>query len=212
MDFIQNIDNAVTSFIFQNWHGNDVINHILGVFTRLGSAGIIWVLFFVGIFVYTAFKEKRISVFAIGGIIVLGLGFVLNDYVFKKIFFNVLGFRERPCQMGAGALTAEEIQNYLNTYSLTIKTGGSFPSGHSFSSFNCAVYIMLTHKKLGFATLPIALVIAFSRVFIGVHFLGDVLVGAILGTGFGIGMYFATKAIYKAAHWGDPEKSFYATR
>ena len=212
MSFIQNIDNAVTSFIFNNWHGNNIVNQILGVFTRLGSGGIFWILFFSFIFIYHGLKEKRISMFAIGGIITLALGFVLNDFVLKKLYYNLLSFRDRPCQIGAGEVTADQIQAWLTNTGLEIKTGGSFPSGHSFSSFNCAVYIMFYNKKLGWITLPVALAIAFSRVFIGVHFMFDVIVGALFGILFGIGMYYLTNFICKKLHVGEEGKSFYAIR
>ncbi len=58
----------------------------------------------------------------------------------------------------------------------------SFPSGHTSSSFAAAVVLLYTTPNwLGIAALTIAILIAFSRLYLGAHFPSDVLCGALLG-------------------------------
>ncbi len=58
----------------------------------------------------------------------------------------------------------------------------SFPSGHTINSFTAAVTIFLYYKKWGVLALIGAALIAFSRLYLFVHYPTDILGGMILGT------------------------------
>ena len=59
----------------------------------------------------------------------------------------------------------------------------SFPSGHTGASFAAAVVIfMKTPKKYGIPAMRMAALIAFSRLYVGVHYPTDVLAGLVTGT------------------------------
>ena len=60
----------------------------------------------------------------------------------------------------------------------------SFPSGHTIASFEASVVILLNHKKAGIAALVLAFLIAFSRLYLYVHYPTDVIVSIFLGTAF----------------------------
>jgi undecaprenyl-diphosphatase len=58
----------------------------------------------------------------------------------------------------------------------------SFPSDHATAAFAIAVSIWLRNRKAGWVALAMAAVISVARVAVGVHYPGDVVAGALLGT------------------------------
>jgi membrane-associated phospholipid phosphatase len=64
----------------------------------------------------------------------------------------------------------------------------SFPSGHAMSAFAVAAAIAVLAPRTRWAVLGLAAAIAFSRVYLGVHFWIDVLAGAGLGIAIGVGV------------------------
>ena len=74
----------------------------------------------------------------------------------------------------------------------------SFPSGHTIASLEAAVVIALNHKKMGTAALILAVLIAFSRLYLYVHYPTDVIFSVFLGTAFAfLGNYLAGKIMNK---------------
>ena len=58
----------------------------------------------------------------------------------------------------------------------------SFPSGHTAVSFAAATAIYAINRKWGIAAYAFAVLMGFSRLYLGVHFPLDVLGGAVVGT------------------------------
>ena len=71
---------------------------------------------------------------------------------------------------------------------------GSFPSGHATVSFACATVLSFYAPRAAPAFFLLAAAIAWSRVYVGVHYPLDVLGGAVLGVGIAIGLRWLTGA------------------
>src|SRR5580692_11699689 len=67
----------------------------------------------------------------------------------------------------------------------------SFPSGHTMTAFAVAIPLSMFYPSLTIGLLFCALSIAMSRILLGMHFLSDVVAGALIGTGLGYLGYFA---------------------
>ncbi|HYX77113.1 MAG TPA: phosphatase PAP2 family protein [Gaiellaceae bacterium] len=76
---------------------------------------------------------------------------------------------------------------------------GSFPSGHATVSFACATVLSFYAPRAAPAFFVLAAAIAWSRVYVGVHYPLDVLGGAVLGVGIAIGLRWLTAALRRSA-------------
>ena len=74
----------------------------------------------------------------------------------------------------------------------------SMPSGHAMSAFAAAVAVGLVHRRLRVPLLVLAGLVAISRVWLGVHYLSDVLVGAAFGSALSLTLWFVARGIIGA--------------
>ena len=72
---------------------------------------------------------------------------------------------------------------------ISVPTDYSFPSGHTLASAIGATVLTKTDRRFGWAAIPVALIIAFSRLYLFVHFPSDILAGAVLGVIIGEAAY-----------------------
>lgn len=99
----------------------------------------------------------------------LVLYLVAGDCILKPLFA-----RPRPCDV-----------NTAITILVKRPHGHSFPSGHTASAFAAAFALWLQNRKLGVPALVLAAFIAFTRLYLYVHFPTDVLGGLVLGIALG---------------------------
>ncbi|MFD5148305.1 phosphatase PAP2 family protein [Streptomyces sp. NPDC058401] len=112
-------------------------------------------------------RDPRTVALAVLAPFVTALAYVASELVKSSVD------EERPCRAVAGAAAS------------LIKcpaTGDwSFPSNHATIAGAAAVALALAVRGLALLTLPLALLMAFSRVFVGVHYPHDVAMGLLLG-------------------------------
>jgi undecaprenyl-diphosphatase len=75
---------------------------------------------------------------------------------------------------------------------------GSFPSGHATVSFACATALSFYAPRAAPAFYVLAAAIAWSRVYVGVHYPLDVLGGAALGLGIAIALRWLTATLRRS--------------
>ncbi|MBO4882727.1 MAG: phosphatase PAP2 family protein [Lachnospiraceae bacterium] len=141
---------------------NDVLTPIMKLITHLGDKGIFWILLAI---VLLFFKKTR----PLG--IMAGIALVFSVLINNVLIKPNVG-RIRPYEVVDGLKLLIERQD-----------DPSFPSGHSGASFAAAVvFLVKGPKKLGIPAIIMAALIAFSRLYVGVHYPTDVICGIITGT------------------------------
>lgn len=156
---IQNIDNRVLDRI-GNIH-KPALNRIMITASRAGNLGIIWWAICLPFILRSYWR-------ATGFNIVFGLcvAHLMGEIIIKHIVKRV-----RPCHhLG----DEEQLIDRPRFY--------SFPSGHTTASFAVVGVVLLRCRLFTFMPiLALAMLISFSRIYLRVHYLTDVLAGAVLG-------------------------------
>ena len=82
-------------------------------------------------------------------------------------------------------VTVTRLRPFIKIPNLNIKKIGidkySFPSGHTTGAFSLAITIALYFHIFGFITIPLAICVGLSRIYIGVHYPTDVIMGIFIG-------------------------------
>jgi len=81
----------------------------------------------------------------------------------------------------------------------------SFPSGHTAFSAGFFALLLLANWRIGLFCLPIAVFVAFSRIFLGAHYLSDVVAAIVLGVV--SAMLIAHLMLERDAETAPPEKA-----
>jgi membrane-associated phospholipid phosphatase len=75
----------------------------------------------------------------------------------------------------------------------------AMPSSHAMNWFGAAMVLCIYYRRSLFVMLPLAFLVAFSRVYNGVHYPSDVLAGAVLGAGCAAAMLTSLQTIWQIA-------------
>ena len=156
---LEKIDFSVLNFIQEHFRCA-FLDVFFKIITHLGDMGIIWILTALVLLFFKKHRKTGITI-----IIGLFLGLIIGNLFLK----NIVG-RLRPFEVEEG------IKLLINA-----PKDPSFPSGHTLASVTSATILFLNYKKRAFVFLILAFLIAFSRLYLYVHFPSDVIFGAILG-------------------------------
>ena len=160
LDWILKADGDILLFL-QNYVRNALTDGFWKLITFLGDGGWFWIA--TGILLLFFAKTRKAGVTAL-------LALLLGALVTNLLLKNLLA-RPRPYDKIAGLTPlVKKLKDY------------SFPSGHTCASFAAAVvYWKMLPKVWGRAGVILAFLIAFSRLYVGVHYPTDVLAGGIIG-------------------------------
>lgn len=160
MDFIFHIEAEILLFI-QEYIRQDWMNGFWKFITMLGNSGWFWIAVSVLLLI-----PKRTRIIGITALIALAVGALITNVALKHLVARI-----RPYELIDGLnLMIEKQKDY------------SFPSGHTCASFAASmVYLKMMPRKYGVPFVVLAALIAFSRLYVGVHFPTDVIGGLIIG-------------------------------
>ena len=150
---------AVLDWIQANLR-SPIMDLLMTAITTLGNHGLVW-LILAGILLLTP-KHRKAVVAVLAG---LALEVVCCNLVLKPLVGRI-----RPCDVNpAVQLLVARPDDF------------SFPSGHTGASFAAVSALYFSRSRLWMPSLILAVLIAFSRLYLYVHYPTDILAGALLG-------------------------------
>ena len=157
---------------------NPFLDMIMPWITVLGDAGIFWMII-AGVLAITK-KYRKIG---FGMAIAMALGLLVCNVTLKPLVARIRPYDFQETLGVTINLLIEKQHDF------------SFPSGHTIASFEACTVILLGSRKLGIPATLLAILIAFSRMYLYVHYPTDVIASVILGTLFGVIGYLVTHKI-----------------
>jgi undecaprenyl-diphosphatase len=177
--FLQSLDRAL--FFLLNEKGqNFFFDWFMPFMTNLHN--FVYVLLALAVWIFWS-RGKAGLVF----LVFVGLTLTITDQFSSHVLKNWIG-RIRPCQV----LPAVHMLTDCNT-------SFSFPSSHAVNIFASAFFLARLWPKLFWLIYGIAAVVGYSRIYIGIHYPGDVLGGAGIGILIAWPMYWLQEKV--AARW-----------
>ncbi|PWM70529.1 MAG: phosphatase PAP2 family protein [Bacillota bacterium] len=160
-----------------------VLTAVMLFFTYIGEWGAVCIA---AAIVLLCFKKTRRA-----GVVTAAA--LLVDFLIVNVFLKNVVARTRPFD------EEPALRVFLAEIGYPLPDDYSFPSGHSAISFCGAAALTYFFKGKGAWSFLAAFFIAFSRLYLGVHYVTDVLAGAAIGAAIGFAVaYFGNKLYNKA--------------
>lgn len=162
----------ILTLIFKNIFPHNVFfNIFFSFFSIVGSAGIIWIVMGTLLIAFEEIKHHKF-------IFYFATAIILSAFLVNFFAKNIVR-RPRP-YLNTTVLKYDAL-NSLKLATYTCPKDFSFPSGHSAVAFSAACILAFFDKKRSKFYYLIALVISFSRIYLGCHYFFDVAFGALSG-------------------------------
>ena len=137
--------------------------------TVFGDAGIFWMVWAAVLLIFPKTRKT-----GLGMAFAMILGLIVCNITLKPLVARIRPY-DLQAELGVTIQLLCEAQHDF-----------SFPSGHTIASFEAAVVLLKNSKKMGIPAMILAVLIAFSRMYLYVHYPTDVIVSVILGTLFAL--------------------------
>lgn len=137
------------------------LDHIMVFITKLGNGGLVWIA--IGLLLLVSKKHRKTGVFMLAA---LAIEVILCNGILKPLVARV-----RPCDVNSGVKLL-----------VSRPTDYSFPSGHTGASFAAAGVLWLRGEKGRYGAYILAGLLAFSRMYLYVHYPTDILGGIVIGS------------------------------
>lgn len=154
-----------TLFLTVNLNYNTYADQFFKILTHVGDG-----LMFIAIVLILLFVEYRKSILAFAVYIISSQ---ITQFLKRVIFEDV----PRPKKYFEG------LQELHFVDGVQVHNMMSFPSGHTTSAFALATFLTLIakNKNIGYVYLILAILIAYSRMYLAQHFYEDVMMGSLIG-------------------------------
>lgn len=153
------IELQILDFIQENLRSG-AGDFLMPLITSLGNAGIFWILLCICLLINK--KQRKVGTLLMAALVI--------DFLLCNVLLKNLVARTRPFDVNTGVqLLIAKPHDF------------SFPSGHTAASFASVTVLYMGKVKYWYLALILAAVIAFSRLYLYVHFPTDVLGGIVVG-------------------------------
>ena len=153
------VEFSILDFI-QNQFRTPFGDFVMPLISKLGNGGIIWLVLSGLLCVFPKYRKAGVTM----------LTALALDVLLCNVMLKPLVGRMRPFTVNTGV---ELLINAPKDF--------SFPSGHTAASFAAAFALLFVKNKLWIPSMILASLIAFSRLYLYVHYPTDVLAGILLG-------------------------------
>lgn len=172
-EWIQNLDWTILHWIRDTLQCG-VLDFLMPKITALGNGGAVWIVVAGALTISQKYRKYGIAMLA-----ALSAGVLVGNVCLKHLIA-----RSRPCWLENVPLLIANPTDY------------SFPSGHTLSSVIGATVLTRANRKFGLIAIPLAALIAASRLYLYVHFPSDVLAAAVLGIAIGLAVCLAGNKVW----------------
>lgn len=148
------------------------MDFIMPIITLFGDAGIFWMVWAAILLFFPKTRKTGLGMF-----FAMMLGLIICNMILKPLVGRMRPYDFQINELGK---TWEDI---LLTGKLLVETPHdySFPSGHTIASFEACTVLLINDKRMGIPATILAILIAFSRMYLYVHYPTDVIVSVFLG-------------------------------
>ncbi len=175
LEFITSADFYILDFIHNHLQCG-FLNSVMPFVTSLGDIGLVWIVLTLILMIFKKYRKTAVK---------MAVALILT-VIICNLLIKPLVMRTRPYDVN----TAVQLL-------ISAPMDFSFPSSHTAASFAAAWALFTDRKKLGTAALILAFLIAFSRLYLYVHYPSDVLAGAVIGIALAVLAGIITEFLYK---------------